>query len=498
MKQRQETTRLSPLDRGFLWLERFGQPLHVGYLMLLTPPKDAAPEFAMRLVDRLRAWATPAWPFDRRLENGSGGSWIADTRFDINRHVVRLAVSRAGDLTQLMHLVSDLHATRLDRRRPLWRVHVIEGLNDGRIAIYCKMHHALADGVGGTRLLLRSMSSDGDERLPPPWAVSALTTRQVDHDSPDRDDDDRVFTMPPSRISRFLGGLGAVLNALPMVASEVLQMRREVREGHPGTVSGAQAPACILNRRISDSREFAARSYSRSRIKALCGAFDCATNDLVLALCATALRQYLLDLDALPDRPLIALVPMSTRRDESTNGNQIVPLLVNLGTQLADPFERLRTICRSTDRSIDRHVGMNGAEAYGYTLATSARGLVNLLLRPASGNLAFNLVISKLSGPRSQLYWEGCRLDGMYPASVVMDGLGLNITVTIRNEWLDFGLVACPQTIPRAQRLLVYLETALDEFESLALGRVMWKRAANESLAASTSAQAANEDRSAA
>lgn len=257
---------------------------------------------------------------------------------------------------------------------------------------------------------------------------------------------------------------------------------REARGGNPYIVSGEQAPACLFNQRIGVAREFAAQSLSRVRIKALCSAFNCSTNDIVLALCAAALSRYLVDLDALPDRPLIAMVPMSTRHDDSECGNQVVPLLVNLGTDLADPVERLRLICESAALSIQRQVGWSVAGAYAYTLATSARGLMQQLLGPARGRLAFNVVISKLSGPSTPQYWQGCRLEGMVPASVVMDGLGLNITVATRDAWIDFGLVACPQTVPRLNRLPGYLDSALDELEGQLIERRAIRRSAAERL----------------
>lgn len=472
-------TPLAPLDRAFLWMERLGQPFHVGYVNVFAPPSGASPEFARELADRLRSVA-PTWPFDRRLNRPFGGDWVEDDRFDIDRHLVRIAVPGPGGKEDLQQLVSELHAIPLDPARPLWRFYLIEGLRDGRIATYCKVHHALADGVAGTRLLLKSMSSEPDQILPPPWAIAAPVTRP------------RVRRpQPASRLAALLNGLGSALGALPTALLEARQTLREARRGNPYTVSGEQAPACLFNQPIGVAREFATQSLSLVRIKALCGAFNCSTNDIVLALCAAALSRYLVDLDALPDRPLIAMVPMSTRHDDSECGNRVVPLLVNLGTDLADPVERLRLICESAARSIQRQIGWSAAEAYGYTLATSARGLIQQLLGPTRGKLAFNVVISKLSGPRTPQYWQGCRLEGMVPASVVMDGLGLNITVATREAWIDFGLVACPQTVPRLKRLPGYLDSALDELEGKVSERRAVCRAAEERLAGDDATSAA-------
>lgn len=450
-------SRLTPLDRGFLYLERHRQPFHVACLNLFTPPDDASPGFVPELGDRLRACARPSWPFDRRLASPYGGAWIEDPDFDIDEHFVRMAVPQPGTMDDLLRLVSDLHEQPLDRSRPLWCVYLIEGLSDGRIATYCKVHHALTDGVAGARQLLRSMSSDQRERLPPPWATRS-SLEGPPHGS----------TLPAGGAATLLGGLRTLSRTLPAAVRRTRRTLDELRRSQPDASRGAQAPASLLNGPISASRAFAARSFSHSRIRVLCETFDCSSNDLVLALCSSALRRLLNDRNALPERPLIALVPMSTRRDDSDSGNQIVPLLVNLATDQADPVQRLATIHASATQGKDRVSGLTPAQAYGYTLMTSARGFVNLLLRPSRGNLAFNVVISKVPGPRSQLYWQGCRLDGLYPVSVVMDGLALNITIVSRHESLDFGLLACARTLPCLQPLLEYLDDALAELESRA------------------------------
>lgn len=452
--------RLTALDLGFIHLERRNQPLHVAYLTLLRPPADAAPDFAQKLVERLRSYATPLPPFNQRLESRLGkGFWVEDPEFDINQHVVHLALPRPGGMRELLAMVSRMHASHLDRAYPLWRTYVIEGIEGGQIAIYSKVHHAVADGVAGTRLFLRSMSTDPKEILPPPWAVPPQGRRERNSS---------LLAAPVSGAMKLADRFSGLFDSLPAVWRELRVSRQEARDRDPDFVSGNSAPASVLNQPISASRRYLARSYSLPRAKAAAKAMGATVNDVVLAMCSHALRHYLLDLGALPPDPLIAGVPVSTRRDRSEVGNQIGFMLANLGTNLADPELRMQRIRGSVDHNKQRFMRMKPGEILGYGLGLMAPGMLNMLLRPRHGHLAFNLVISNVPGPRVPLYWQGCSVEGMFPVSVLTDGMALNITVSSRAEALDVGILACRRTLPRVDLLMDYLEDGLAEVEMLA------------------------------
>ncbi|MGQ0528325.1 MAG: WS/DGAT/MGAT family O-acyltransferase [Panacagrimonas sp.] len=450
--------RLKALDLGFIYLEKRNQPLHVAYLNLLTPPADAPPDFVQKLVERLRSYAAPLPPFNQRLESGRLGTawWVEDPEFDIHQHVVHLSLPRPGRIVDLLAMVSRMHASHLDRAYPLWRTYVIEGVEGGRIATYSKVHHAVADGIAGTRLTLRSMSTKPDEVLPPPWAVPPQGRRERPA---------TLLTAPVAGASKLAARFSQAFGVVPAVARE---LRESFREQHPDFVSGLSAPASILNQPVSASRRFAARSYSQTRAKAVARALGGTVNDVVLGMCGYALRKYLSDLGALPDKPLIAAVPMSTRRDRTDVGNQLGFMLANLGTHLADPAERMRVITGSIEYGKTRYMKMKPGEILGYGMALMAPGMFNLLARPGGGKLAFNLVISNVPGPRAQMHWMGCAVEGMYPVSVVADGMALNISLSGIQDRLDFGLIACRRTLPHVQRLLDYLEEGLVELEALA------------------------------
>ncbi|MDP3293130.1 MAG: wax ester/triacylglycerol synthase family O-acyltransferase [Nevskia sp.] len=451
--------RLTALDMGFIHLERRNQPLHVAYLTLLRPPADAPADFVQTLVARLRSYASPLPPFNQRLDSRLGKAfWVEDPEFDIEQHVIHLALPRPGTLLQLLAMVSRMHASHLDRAYPLWRTYIIEGIEGGQIAIYSKVHHALADGVAGTRLFLRSMSLTPNEILPPPWAMPPQGRRERPG----------LLAAPVDGVVKLANRFGGAFVHLPAIYNELRKSMRERRDGHPDSISGHCAPASIMNLPISASRRYLARSYPLARIKAAGRALGCTVNDVMLAMCSHALRHYLEDLHALPKEPLIAGVPMSTRRDKSDVGNQISFLLANLGTHLADPAERLRVIRASLEHSKARFATMKPGAILGYAAAQLAPGLINMLFAPKRGHLAFNLVISNVPGPRSPLYWQGCAVEGMYPVSVLVDGMALNITASSRVDTLDFGVLACRRSLPKVESLMDYFEDGLEEIERLA------------------------------
>jgi diacylglycerol O-acyltransferase len=202
-----------------------------------------------------------------------------------------------------------------------------------------------------------------------------------------------------------------------------------------------------------------------SRVRALASAFDATINDVVLAMCGSALRHYLASQGALPERPLIAMVPMSMRRDDSMGGNLFAVILANLGTHLRDPVSRMRVIKESVQEAKTRYQQMTPMEAMDYSALTLAPVLYNLLTGLKPKWLSYNVVISNLPGPCAPLYMNGARLDGFYPVSIVLDHNALNITLTSYGDALQFGVVGCRRTLPSMQRLLDYLERGIWELE---------------------------------
>ncbi len=444
---------LGPIDQAFLWLERRQQPMHVGGLMLFKIPEDADKTFVQEVAARFKAVTPPVRPFNQRLE---GMFWEDDDEFDLEHHFRHIALPEPGRIRELLAYVSQEHSALLDRAKPLWECHLIEGIEGNRFALYFKMHHAVVDGVAGMRIAQKSLSTDPNEKaLTPLWAVK-------------RDKRPKEETTALSTLADTMTRLRHQASSVPKVAKELYQAIRASYDKDPDYVSVFQAPKCILNQRVSGSRRFAAQSYDLVRIKVIGKALGVTINDVVMAMCAGALRSYLLELNALPEKPLIAMVPMSLRRDDSDGGNQISMILANLGTHLADPKARLDIIHRSVQNAKDRFSRMSPSEIMAYSALVYSISGANLMTGIAPKLQAFNVIISNVPGPKETMYWNGAELDGFYPVSIVLNGMALNMTLTSYVGKLEFGLIACRKALPSMQRLLTYLEDALDELEVVA------------------------------
>lgn len=452
---------LSPVDQLFLIMERRRQPMHVAGLQLFSFPDGAGDDYVQHVAESMRAHPEPVAPFDKHLVTRLGlRQWAEDDQFDLEHHFRHSALPRPGRIRELLALVSAEHANPLHRDRPLWEVHLIEGLSDRRFALYTKVHHALVDGMAAMRIGVRALSPEQSARgMPPLWACA-----------PRARPGEEAGSGPFHKLASLLG---KQLGTVPALARE---LRKLIDRGHqhPDHVSIFEAPQSVLNERITASRRFAAQSYSLPRIKRLGKAFDATLNDAVLAICSGALRRYLLGLDALPERPLVSLVPVSLRRDDSAAGNQLAMILANLGTHLADPAERLRTIKASVAESKQRYAQMTPEEALNFAALMLAPTFLNIVTGLAPQLHAFNVIISNVPGPSAPLFWNGARMIGLYPVSLVMDRLALNITLTSYVDSLEFGIIGCRRTLPSMQRLLDHIERALEELEEVA-GLPAWR-----------------------
>jgi len=445
---------LNPIDQMFLRLERRNQPMHVGALQLFTLPADADQDSVRNIVNEMRDFTDVQSPFDQRLHHRLGQYfWVDDVSFDIEHHVRHLALPRPGEIRELLTLVSQLHSALLDRSRPLWECYVIEGVVGDRVAVYTKMHHAMMDGVSGMKLMRRSLSDTAqDHPTGVPWHL------------PPRPGKKRGSRPSPLEGAwRSVQASARQVAAVPFATRELYRAWQDA--GDPDATSIRQAPPSILNCRVSGSRRFAAQSYSLPRIKRLAKHHEATVNDIILAMCASALRRYLGELDALPDAPLVTMIPMSLHTDDDSTGNNVAMILASLATDVADPLERLGKIQRSVAYWKRRYKKMTSEQIMAFIATMAAPAGLNLLTGMAPSRQAFNLVISNVPGPQETLYFADAELEGMYPVSIVLDGMALNITITSYRDKLQFGLIACRRSLPSMQRMLTYLADALDDLE---------------------------------
>ncbi len=228
-------------------------------------------------------------------------------------------------------------------------------------------------------------------------------------------------------------------------------------------------PHAKVSSRVSGSRRFVAQTWPYERIRAVGKALGGTLNDAVLAMCAGGLRRYLDQLGELPEKPLKAMVPVSLRVEgDLESANAVGMISANLATDVADPGDRFRQIRDSVLAGKQVYSGLSAGEAALFTQLTSSPMVVTTLLGLGEKLPAYNLVISNVPGPRKHLYWNGARLEGIYPASIVLHGQALNITLVSYSGQLDFGIIACRRSLPHVQRLLDNLEESLQELEEAA------------------------------
>ncbi|WP_433562247.1 WS/DGAT/MGAT family O-acyltransferase [Nocardia sp. CA-151230] len=445
---------IDPADYVFLALEGRERPLHVGGLQLFTPPDGSGPEFARQLHATMLQTPAVSPRFGQRLKSVSLTPrrlmWSDDSDIDLDYHVRLSALPRPGRIRELLEMTSHWHSALLDRHRPLWEVHIIDGLADGRIAVYTKMHHAIGDGVTALKLMQSSLSENPAARGLPPFF--APRPRRRPHPA-----------KPLWRHALDLSGQAAGL--IPAAARIGARIVTERGMSLPMT-----APRTIFNVPIGGARRFAAQSWEIARVRCVASALGCTLNDAVLAMCGGALRAYLIEQNALPDKSLVAFVPVSLHRNSGgESSNAVGAVLADLGTSTDDPIVRMASVTRSMRQGKELLSGLTPAQA----MAVSAGLLTSFTTANLTGTTqmvppSFNVCISNVPGPKNPLYWDGARLEGVYPVSLIMDGAALNITLCSNAGTLDFGIIGCRKAVPHLQRLLGHLEDSLVALEQAA------------------------------
>jgi diacylglycerol O-acyltransferase len=445
---------ISPTDSMFLLVESREHPMHVGALQLFEPPEGISGSDFLRDAHQSMITQPEFQPtFRKHPATILGGianiGWTVDDDVDLDYHLRRSALPSPGRVRDLLELTSRLHGTPLDRHRPLWETHLIEGLSDGRFAVYIKFHHALIDGVSAAKLIQRALSTRPDDtEIRIPWNLP----RKPRASAPDES--------ALHKITRAMGSVAALApSTLSLARAALLEQQLTLPFG---------APKTMFNVPIGGARRVAAQSWPLERIRNVKAAAGVTVNDAVLAMCAGALRGYLIEQNALPDAPLIAMVPVSlrTEAEADTGGNMTGILLCNLATDTDDPAKRLDAIGTSMRNNKKVLSQLPRTQA----LALSATMLAPLAFGAIPGFVStapppFNIVISNVPGTREPMYWNGARLDGNYPLSIPLDGQAVNITLTNNADNLDFGLVGARGSVPHMQRLLSHLEDSLKELE---------------------------------
>jgi WS/DGAT/MGAT family acyltransferase len=475
---------LSGLDASFLYLETASQFGHVSSLSVYAKPEDD-PDY-----EPFTAWREQVErrlhflePLRRRLREVPFGLdhpyWIEDPDFDLDFHVRHTAVPPPGSDGQIAELVARIVGRPLDRSRPLWETYVIEGLPDDRFGILTKVHHATIDGASGAELLVLMLDGDPEGDVLPPVPDDEAHGERVPSDGEMLARAATSLVRKPARAvvlgARTAREVGRATRN-PMLVAAANQVRDQLRgplgaalnigrtRDPEGEIKGplpTNAPRLPFNAAITPHRRFAFRSTSLTAVKEVKNALGATVNDVVMAMCAAGLRSWLEDHDALPDIPLVAMVPVSIRSGEETEKwtNRVSAIFATLPTDEPDPVAR---VARVHDAMVDAKGLFDAVPAerltdfaqfpppvvFARAMRTATRLATSRFMPPV------NVTISNVPGPRQPLYTAGARLLHYYPVSTIVDGQGLNITVQSYLDTLDFGLVACRELVPDLWDLL--------------------------------------------
>lgn len=465
---------LSGLDASFLYMETPNTYGHVNGLGIYERPSPDFEPFD-HVYRRFGDMVGHLEPMRRRLAEVPFGLdhpyWVDDPDFDLDYHVRHIGLAPPGAADQLGEQVSRIVGRHMDRRRPLWEVYVIEGLADGRWAMLTKYHHATIDGAAGVIMLKILTDAAPDTK----WDIEPVEWEgeEMPRDADLLKQTARHLLTNPVKAARLqlkvvrqlaeVAGIDSVSGAASQARDAMKALVSSTsgaddRDHHESSVSIplSPAPPTPWNASVTPNRRFAMRSIALANVKALKDATGGTINDIVMAICTGALREYLILHDALPDAPLRAMVPVSIRTGDEDDvwSNRVSAIVAELPTNCADPVERV-ALCREAMTAAKRQFELVPAETMmeatqitSPVIAASAIRLVGRLKLADRLNSPVNVVISNVPGPREPLYFAGAKLDAYIPVSTISDGIGLNITVHSYEDRLDIGLISDRELIP--------------------------------------------------
>lgn len=440
--------RMRGMDASFFYLETPDQHMHVVGTLILDPstmPGGYSFEtIKQTFAERLHLLP----PFRRRpvfVPFSLGHPvWVEDPDFDIDQHMHRIGAPAPGSLEDLAEIVGHIASTPLDRSRPLWDLWVVENLEDGHVALVTKMHHSAIDGTSGADLMVHLFDLE-----PEPKPVEPPT-------------EDWTGEPVPSDTALVAGALlqrltqpAKMVKAVRKTAGSVVDVVNQIRGGSDAALP-LTGPRTKFSGALTPHRSVAFGRTSLDDFKAIKDAFGVKVNDVVLAACSIALRQWLIDHDDLPDKPLVASVPVSVRTEEQKGevNNRVSAMFAGLPVQLEDPVDQLRYIHERMNSAKELHDALGAdmlqdwAEFFGPAIFTRAMRLYSRTRLADRHPPIHNLVISNVPGPPIPLYTSGARVVSTYPMGPVLFGAGLNLTVLSNMGNVDFGAIACTELVP--------------------------------------------------
>ncbi len=458
---------LSGIDATFLYMETDETPMHVAGLTLYDLPKGFKGSFHKHFTEFFKGRVHLIPIFGMKLAKTmfeiDHPGWVDAGELDFDYHIQSAKLPKPGTQAQLEQMVADLHAVRLDRKKPLWQFTVIEGIEGRQAALYSKVHHAAVDGGAG--MVITKALYDMTEE-----------PREVEPPTP------KAPQRKPSEIERAILGVSDVManvarqqlnfiENVPKVLGQMADMVAPVLTGKVG-LPQMLAPRTPFNVTVGSKRSYAARSASLSDAKMIAKATGTKLNDVVMAATSGALRTYLMDKQKLPDAALVAFVPISLREmGNSDINNQVFGMNIPLATNYGDPLKRLRKIKQESGTSKALAGSVKDAAPQDFTLIGAPSLLPGLMQLYGGTKLAdvipqvVNLCISNTAGPPFPLYCAGAKVTALYPVSIATHGVGLNVTVQSYLDHLDFGITADYKALPDADHFADLIVASMAELK---------------------------------
>jgi diacylglycerol O-acyltransferase len=451
-------TKLPTIDVGFLLTESHHSPKHVAGLQIFRLPKGKGSAWLRKLLDEMRQ-VPPGYPFNQRLKKDVIQPELEfDDHFEIDYHVRHTVLPGPGSKEQLLEVVARMHANLLDRERPLWEFHLIEGLCGRRFAFYTKIHHVLCDGITFTRWFAESGSKSAtDMNSQPIW--------QRDETANNGNEEDISYTQMIIDGVKMLGG--GFKTALGVSALSAKLLQRRFFDGDSDIALPLSAPRTALNVAPGAARNLTFTQYPLEEVRTIAHSQGGSINDLVLTICDLAVNRYFKQTGQAPEAPLVAYMPVNLRHEKEQDNRNLISLLqVKMASAHEDPLAALQEIIKSSRSAREVFSGASRPAIQYYTLLVALLAQfeetlkLNRFLPPA-----INMVISNLPGPRKTMYFRGAEGVEIYPVSTLPPMTALNVTAVSYAGTMYFGLVSGRTAVPDLQKLTDCLDQAYAELK---------------------------------
>ena len=455
--------RLSGLDASFLYLETRSQLMHVVGVIEIDPSTMPGGYSFHAMRDELSRRISAMPNFRRKLDNSllniDHPVWVEDADFDIEKHVRRVGVPAPGGERELTELIGHIAGRELHRSKPLWEMWVIEGMANGNVAVVLRMHHANVDGVTSAEMLSQLCTI-----TPEPPQLDADKIKETAGGT-------SRLTMAVGGALNFVQRPLALARLLPGTVKVPIGWAKRAMEGSAMPLP-FQAPGTPFNAPITPHRSLALTQLPLDDVKRVKDRYGAKINDVVLAIAAGALRSYLQNHGGLPDRPLVAMVPVSVHGSDETalvetGTNKVSGMFTQLATDVDDPVERVERAAELARRSKDHHADIDANILRAWAQFAPGEILQQLMKSYGGRKLSalhppvFNVVVSNVPGPPLPLYYLGARVVGVYPLGPIFHGLGLNISVFSVDKSINVGLLGCTELVPDIDKLAHSFEDEL-------------------------------------